>query len=153
MAQDKTAQDKTAHRTYAAQFFNAVWDLLDRKDRSPADDLQMIHLAHASRAHWQFAGGPREWAIGEWQIARVHAVLGRAEGALTHAKMALTLAETHDLGPFMVACGVESMARALSVAGLPEQAAAQRVRALALCDQIADAEERDIVLLDLNNGR
>ena len=82
---------KDQHRAFAAQFFNEVWALLDRSGRSAEEDVQMIHLAHASRAHWQIAGGPREWAIGEWQIARVYAALGRGEPALFHAELAMEM--------------------------------------------------------------
>jgi hypothetical protein len=37
------------HRKTAVACFNGAWDLLDKKDRSREEDLQMLHEAHASR--------------------------------------------------------------------------------------------------------
>ncbi|HEX2821111.1 MAG TPA: hypothetical protein VHO07_13230 [Streptosporangiaceae bacterium] len=39
-------------RQVAATLFNHVWDLLEKPDRSAADDDEMLHGAHASRYHW-----------------------------------------------------------------------------------------------------
>ncbi len=140
-------------RAFAASFFNAVWKLLDKSPRSAAEDMQMIHLAHASRAHWQVAGGPREWSIGEWQIARVYAALGRGEPALVHARAALDLARTEDLGPFLLGCGHEVMARACRAAGHEDQALAHHAEASAIARTLEDTEERELLLLDLQLGR
>lgn len=35
------------HKQQAVTNFNAVWDLIEKADRSWEDDLQMIHMAHA----------------------------------------------------------------------------------------------------------
>jgi len=72
-------QDSPLHRQFAAKFFNDTWELLARPERTPEEDDRMIHLAHASRLHWQFAGKPENIAVGEWQVSRVHAVLGQCE--------------------------------------------------------------------------
>ena len=77
--------------------FNHAWSLLDLPERTPAEDFDLIHCAHASRWHWGRAGGPQEWAIGEWQCSRTYAVLGRPEPALVHAQRCLDLCEEHDL--------------------------------------------------------
>ena len=77
-------------RQLAATIFNHVWDLLEKPDRSLAEDDEMLHGAHASRYHWGVAGEPVHWARGEWQCARVYAVLGRAEPALHHAGRCLS---------------------------------------------------------------
>jgi len=37
------------HRRLAAQLFNHVWTLIQTAQRTPEQDLQMIHEAHASR--------------------------------------------------------------------------------------------------------
>jgi hypothetical protein len=137
------------HRAFAADFFNAVWRLLDQQSRTAAEDLRMIHLAHASRAHWQEAGGPREWAIGEWQIARVYAELGRSEPAVFHAQAAVDLAGAGQLGPFLAASSLEAMARALRVGGRGAEAEDCRRRALVWMEQVTDEEERGLLTLDL----
>ena len=62
-------------------------------------------------------GEPVHWARGEWQCARVYAVLGRAEPALHHAGRCLELATQHDLGPFDLGAAYEAIARAYLIAG------------------------------------
>jgi hypothetical protein len=141
------------NRKMAAGFFNAVWALLDKPGRSREEDLQMVHLAHASRAHWQVAGGKREWAIGEWQSARVYAVLGRAEPALFHAKAALALTEDGALRPFLHGCAEEVMARACQVAGDLVGATHHESQARAIAADLTDPEERELLLADLNGER
>lgn len=136
------------HRALAAQFFNAVWGLLDKFDRSPEEDLQMIHLAHASRAHWQFVGGTREWAI-----ARVYAVLGQPEAALFHARATLDLTAGDAVGTFLNGCAHEVMARACRAAGRLEAALQQMGLAAAIADGLTDAEERELLVMDLTGAR
>jgi hypothetical protein len=137
------------HRAMAAEFFNAVWGLLDKDGRSRDDDLQMIHMAHASRAHWQVAGGAREWAIGEWQISRVYAVLRQPGPALYHAEAALALTEGEAVGAFLAGCAYEVMARACRIAGRISAADRHRAKAAAIAETLTDAEERDLLLADL----
>ena len=45
------------HKKLGIDLFNATWDLIDRNDRTPAQNLEMIHAAHASAYHWIKAGG------------------------------------------------------------------------------------------------
>lgn len=50
-----------------------------------------MHMARASRFHWDAVGTGRERAIGEWQVSRVYASLGR-EPAVHHARRAVDYA-------------------------------------------------------------
>jgi hypothetical protein len=140
-------------REMAARFFNEVWALLDRPYRDAEDDLRMIHLAHASRAHWQTAGGPREWAIGEWQIARVYAVIGRGEPALYHATIGMAMTSDGALGLFLEGCAHEVMARACQAAGRTLEAARHHTAATEIAARLTDPEERELLELDLRGGR
>ena len=70
---------EAARRRLAADLFNHVWALLDTEGRTPEQDVEMIHAAHASRHHWGEVGTPVNVARGEWQISRVYATLGRGE--------------------------------------------------------------------------
>jgi DNA-binding transcriptional MerR regulator len=141
--------DPDDERRLAAALFNRVWDLLERTDRGPGEDDEMLHTAHASRYHWGRVGQPVNLARGEWQISRVYAVLGRAEPALHHARRCLELAGAHALGPFDVGCGHEALARAYRVAGDQGAVAEQLAAATALAEKVDDAEEREILLGDL----
>ena len=62
---DPTYTDRAWQRKAAADLFNQTWELIDKPDRTPDDDLEMIHLAHASRALWKKVGTEVNLARGE----------------------------------------------------------------------------------------
>jgi DNA-binding transcriptional MerR regulator len=72
-----TTVDAGTRRQLAVDLFNHVWSLLETPDRTPMQDDEMLHAAHASRFHWGEVGEPANLARGEWQCSRVYAVLGR----------------------------------------------------------------------------
>lgn len=141
--------DAATRRSLASGLFNHVWTLLETADRSPQQDDEMVHAAHASRYHWGEVGGPKERAIGEWQIARVYASLGRGEAALHHARRCLAIAEEHELDRWLFASAFEGLARAHAVAGDPAKATEWKARAEAAVAEIPDPEDREIVEGDL----
>jgi len=143
------ALDPDDERRLAARLFNGVWELLERTERSVAEDDSMLHGAHASRYHWGVVGQPVHWGRGEWQCARVYAVLGRAEPALHHGERYLALVDEHGLAPFDRAYAHEAIARAHQVAGRGAEQAAHVALAHAAAEQITDDEERALLLPDL----
>jgi hypothetical protein len=146
-----TALDPATHRALGIALFNHVWTLLEKPDRSSADDDEMIAAVHASRFHWSRAedAEPVNQARGEWQCSRVYAVLGRAEPALWHAHRCLAIVEDHDIADFDLAAAYEALTRALIVAGDRERATAWKAKAVAALDRIADAEDREPIEQDL----
>ena len=118
-------------------------------ERSAMQDDEMIHSAHFSRYHWGEIGTPANLARGEWQCSRVDTVLGRAEPAMWHARRCLAICEEHGIGGWDVAFAWEAIARAASVAGDGEAVAAALVRARELGAQIAEDEDRELLLSDL----
>ncbi len=147
-----TPIDDGLRRTLAVDLFNHVWTLLERTDRTPRDDDEMLHAAHASRYHWGEVGDAVTLARGEWQCSRVYAVLGRAEPAMWHAQRCRTLCEEHGIGDFDIAFAHEAIARAARVGGDHATADAALVRARELAAQIADDEDRELVLSDLETA-
>jgi DNA-binding transcriptional MerR regulator len=145
------ALDPDDERRLAGTLFNHTWTLLERTDRSPLEDDEMLHSAHASRAHWGVVGEPVHWARGEWQCSRVYAVLGRAEPALHHGRRCLALAEEHDLGPFDLGCGYEAIARAYRVAGATDEMQRHLGLGYAVLDKISDGEDRELLESDLDS--
>ena len=77
---DVIALDPQTERQLATDLFNHVWRLLELEERTPEQDDDLLHSAHASRWHWGRVGSAQHWAIGEWQCSRVNAVLGRDLG-------------------------------------------------------------------------
>ena len=145
---EQPSPDSTLHRSLAARFFNDAWTLVDKEERTADEDLRMIHLAHASRLHWEFAGDASNLSIGEWQISRVYSILGHAEAALYHARHSLSIATEHNLKPFLVAYSCEAMARAFALTKDP--AAGDYVsRAKQLVPGIEDARDRALLEADL----
>src|SRR4051812_8463300 len=142
--------DPAQQRQLAVELFNRTWSLMDKADRSERETELMVHAAHASRFMWEEIGEPVNHARGEWQIARVYAVADRPEPALHHARRCLAIVEEHGVGDFDLACAYEALARAHATAG--ERDAAARYEALGreAAARIADADDRDLVVSDLD---
>ena len=80
---------------------------------------------------------------------RVYAVLERPEPALYHARRVLDLCQDNGIGDFDLAFAYEALARAHAIAGDAALARDYTDQALAAAEDIADDEDRDIVLADL----
>lgn len=141
--------DPATRRKLAADLFNHVWTLLETENRTPEQDDEMLHAAHASRYHWGEVGEGVNLARGEWQCARVYAVLGRAEPALWHARRCLAINEANGIADFDIAAACEAMARAYLAAGDLAEVAAWKARATAALEGIADPDDREIIEGDL----
>ncbi len=139
-------------RRLAAELFNATWTLIEHPGRTPDDDDRMVHSAHASAYHWRRAtgNGPAQWSRGEWQCARVYALLGRAEPALHHARRSLQICQSSGLGDFDLAFAHEAVARALAAAGLLIDAAQAVELARAAAADISDPDDLALLLADLS---
>lgn len=131
------------HRKMAKQCFNETWDFLEKKNRSPADDMQMVHLTHASRYHWKFVGNPGNLAVGDWQISRVYAALKQGELSLLFAKSSLELCVKNKLSELLPSA-YEGMARAYAVGRQPELAKDYIARARKELESIRDKEDRKV---------
>lgn len=148
---DVGALDPGGHRAIAVALFNHVWTLIERPDRTPAEDDEMIHAVHASRFHWSRAADsdPVNLARGEWQCSRVYAVLGRAEPAMWHAHRCLAIVEDNEIADFDLAAAYEALARASAVAEDPDGVAAWKAKAVRALDGIAAADDREPIEQDL----
>jgi hypothetical protein len=124
---DKTSEKKEElkiHRKLAGQLFNHTWDLIDKGGkRTPEEDDEMIHSAHASKYHWTVVinsgeypdTGPVNHARGDWQISRVYSLLNIPESALRYAQKSLQVCLDNDIAGFDLAFGYEAVARAYSL--------------------------------------
>jgi DNA-binding transcriptional MerR regulator len=144
-----TPIDDGLRRTLAVHLFNHVWTLLEQTDRTPLQDDEMLHAAHASRHHWGEVGEPVNLARGEWQCSRVYAVLARAEPAMWHAQRCRAICEEHGIGDWDIAFAWEAIARAARVGGDHATADAALLQARELAALIAADEDRELVLSDL----
>jgi len=110
-----TGNEWEFHRKMAIDCYNHAWDLLDKKNRSEEDSLQMMHLAHASLYHWGPVGTPMNRPVGEWQLSRIYAGTGNPGLSLEFAKACAATCEDNGLSEIAhTADG--AMARAYAVA-------------------------------------
>jgi hypothetical protein len=142
-------QESELHRKTAKQCFNKTWDYLEKKNRTPDDDRQMLILAHASRYHWGLVGNPRNLAVGEWQISRVYAGLKQAEPSLLFAKSSLELVIKNNLSDLLPSA-YEGLARAYAIAQQPQLARDYVVKARKELESIKDEEDRKIFSEQIN---
>ena len=137
-------------RKLGASYFNSVWDLMEKEDRTTEDDDLMLHMAHASRYHWgQVRGVPNNLQRSEWQVSRVYAVLHRSEPCLHHAQRVLDICIANGIGDWDIAFAYEALARGHAVAGDAEAARAMTERALEAAEAIAEEDSRKLLLADL----
>ncbi len=141
--------DRTTERQVAATLFNRVWTLMEAEARTEAEEAEMIHAAHASCYHWIMSGEPVNRARGEWQCSRVYAVLGRPEPALFHARKVLDICQREGIADFDLAFAYEALARACALSGDSGEARRWAELARAACEQIAENDDRELVLSDL----
>jgi len=142
-----STEDVELHRRLGSGLFNHVWDLLVLDERTPEQDDEMVHAAHASRYHWsRVEEGPRA-ARGEWLCSWVYSELGRAEPALHHARRCEALCNEYadELEDFDLPAMHEALARAQLVAGNREEALHRLRLAARLCAEIEDPEDREII--------
>ena len=139
-----------AHRFFSADCFNQAWELLDKPDRTSEEDEQMLRLNQASLWHWTQRDdcNGRNLSIGYWQASRIHAVLGRADEARRYAQ--LCLHHSRQQAPFFLAHAYEALARAEQLAGNHAVVETYRAQALQLAQAVADPDDRQLLMDDLN---
>jgi hypothetical protein len=134
------------HRDIAVDRFNAAWDLIDKADRTPDDDVELLLAAMTSRWHWSRVGGAEEVATGDWQVAHVASLLGLGDLALVFAERHLAAATSLGWTGWRLASAHEGMARAFAVCGDADG----RAHHLALAHEAlageADAGDRQVIL-------
>jgi hypothetical protein len=149
MAEEKKFTEKEAHKKFAVDCFNLVWNLMEKKDRTKVDDARMIHAAHASRFHWGEVGAPVNLERGEWQVSRMYTVLNRPQSALYHAKRCLEICKENNIGDWDVAFAYEAMARAHAAAGQKTECKNNVEFARKAAEQIKEKGDKDYLLSEL----
>ena len=137
------------HRKQAIASFNSAWDLMEKEERTREEDMHMIHMSHASRFHWGFAGSNLEAARGEWQISRVYSLLKYPESALIHGQYSLALCLENEIKDYDLAFAYEALARAQALAGNRQNARKWYKEALNAAEAISKNEDKDYFLSEL----
>lgn len=109
----------------------------------------MLASTFAQRYHWYAVGEPRNWAIADWQVSRVAAVVGYAELSRRFGERSLEICEEHDLGAFVKGFAHEAIARAAADVDDVETFTEHLATARALLVEIEDSGERETLEADL----
>jgi tetratricopeptide (TPR) repeat protein len=143
----------SAHRFFSTHCFNAVWDLIDKPERSVDEDDAMVQLSLTSLWHWTQREdcSASNLSVGYWQVSRVYALVGRAEDARRYAQRCLQVSDDDDddVGPFYLGYAYEALARAASVAGDRDTAEDYLAKAREVAQTVPDAQSRQMLLDDL----
>jgi len=140
----------SAHRHFAPACFNATWEMMEHRGRSPGDDEAMIHLAHASLWHWTQRPDVTETnlTVGYWLLSRVYALAHRPAPAHDAAVRSLAHAAGED--PFYRGYAHEALARAALLGGDRATFAAHLAEARFRAAEVQDEEDRTVLMTDLN---
>lgn len=138
-----------AHKHFSAWCFNRAWDLIEKTDRTEAENRLMEALSHSSIFHWisRTDCTHKNLAVGYWQASRIQALIGNAEEANRHARTCFDYSA--NLEPFHQGYAYEALARA---AGLMNDATnfedyLDKAESLAL--QVSDEQDRQLLVADL----
>jgi hypothetical protein len=143
-----------AHKEFAKRFNGRVWELLEKQSRSPEEEEEMLLAQSASHYHWRHVGAVVHQQRGHWLFSRIYAVLNRPDEALDHAMTCLTLTESNRdaMKDFDIAYAQEALARAYALKGNEQLAKEHHGKAAGLGEAIADPEDREIFMGDLQSG-
>ena len=151
MAEEKKYTEREAHKKFAVDLFNLVWNLMDKKERTIEENDKMVHATHASRFHWGEIGTPLEFERGEWQISRVYSVLKLPQQALYHAQRCLEICKSNNIRDFDIAFAYEAMARAHAIAGQKEECKKYLQLAKEAGEQIKEKGDKDYFFTELKS--
>lgn len=153
MAEKPEFDQQAAHKYFSVNCFNKAWELIDRTDRTPEEDEEMIRLSLASHYHWTQRDdySNTNASIALWQISRIYAVLDQANNARRYAQMCLEVSQKEDVTPFFLGYAYEALARAEAVGGNEGKMQSFLDEARNIAQEIKEASEKDMLLDDLKS--
>ena len=91
MSEQPDFDHPAAHRYFAAECYNRAWDLINKPDRTPEENEQMLRLSLASHWHWTQRSdyAAENVSIAYWQTSRIYTLLGQADNARRYARLCL----------------------------------------------------------------
>jgi hypothetical protein len=131
-------------RWFAIECNNRAWKLADSLSRTPAEDEEMLHAAHAAALHWGEVGTQLNHMRARMLLGHVHALLGDGARAMAYAQQSFDYVMSHDSPPWEVAFAHAVLANAAHAARLGALHAKHYEIALAEGSALPDAEERAI---------
>ena len=151
MSAEPVFDPELAHTHFSVECFNATWELIDKKERTPDEDLVMLGRAMASLWHWTQRPDctARNLSIGYWQVSRVCALIG--EGTLARRYAEACLRFSRDEGPYFLGYAYECLARSAKLSHTPDEALHFLAEARRCAQLVEEAEERIQLEQDLDS--
>ena len=142
--------DPVTEKALAIALYNQTKALLRNPSRTDAQDLEMIHMAHASGHHWSKVGTTQNFAIGEWLCSRVYSVVNQPRAALYHAQAGRKLCDMGLVEEWVVGFAEESLVRAYIANSDLESAKSHFDTAKSIAETL-DPKSREMLLADLKD--
>jgi hypothetical protein len=155
MAKEPDFDLQAAHRYFAATCYNQAWELINKPDRTPEEDEQMLRLSLASHYHWTQRDdySATSKSIGHWQTSRIYALLGQGEAARRYGQLCLQASQAPGVEPFFLGYAYEALARAEAILGDREKMQGFLQEARRQAELVSDADDRKVLLDDLDTIR
>jgi len=146
MANKPNFDFKQGHKRFGLRINNETWQLIDKKNRTPEEDEQMIYAAYASCYHWRKVGTHVHDQRGEWMIARAYTLTFNKTENIFYANRCLAIAQAHpdEMKDFDWAFIYEGIARANALAGNTEVATQFIKKAKTAARAIVDPEDLSV---------
>ncbi|HYE77264.1 MAG TPA: hypothetical protein VEI97_04685 [bacterium] len=140
-----------AHKWFAVECNNGTWDLIEKADRTPDEDLRLVHMAHAAKYHWsQVPTATVENEIrADNTISRAYSAIGEGGAAKYYAQRCIDNCHAHGIGDWDLASAYGAMAYACQAAGNSVAQGEWTTKAKEACADIKEDEDRNIIEQDL----
>jgi len=132
------------NRWFAIESNNLAWTLAENPARTPAQQEEMLNAAHASAFHWSRVSADLNTARADMLLGQVHALLGNASLAITHARRSYEYITSHESPDWEIALAHAVLANAAYAAQEPSLYAKQYALAKSLGDAISDNGDKEI---------
>lgn len=133
------------HRYFAALCNNRAWELAE-KERTAAEDAELLNIAHASAWHWGEVGNELNRMRAKTLLAEVHASLGLGESALRLADEIRRYFLDRETDDWEIAYAHVIHAHAAAAAGETGLHASSYAAAAEAVAAIRDEEDRRVVM-------
>jgi len=144
-AQDPSPEEIAKwNRRFAIEMNGLAWDHAERPARTPAQEEEMIHAAHAAALHWSRAGTELNRARADMLLGQAHALAGDGKLAMFHARRCQDYYSAHEVKDWEIAFVHAVLANAARAAGDEAVYAEHYAMATKLREAIADPEDREI---------
>lgn len=132
------------HKWHAVECNNRAWSLAEAPQRTPTEDEEMLHAAHAAAFHWSRVGTELHQARARMLLAHVHALLGNGAAALDWSRRSHETLLAHDPPDWERAFSHAVLAHAAHAAADSRLHGTEYARAASLGEAIADPEDKAI---------